>query len=147
MKQWPENDQPASFDDLVEEIYQAIRFAYDIERKNEGVDIPLIGPDAPPTTLNPTGSECLKVNWLGASPEELIRTPMEVIIGIAIRLGAEQERRASKQKRVEKVKLAMNIVDTMTLVMEMIKSDPDNAESQAKDFNTRLKEQLTLLAE
>jgi hypothetical protein len=125
MKQWPEDDKPADFTDLVDAIFAAVRFAYTIERKNEGENIPFTGPDAPATIFNPSGSECLKIEWLGASPEDQVRTPMEVIIGIAIRLGAEQERRASKQKRLEYANSAINTIDVLSAMITSCKKNPD----------------------
>ena len=121
MKQWPEKDQPADFGDLVKEILEAMRFAYTFERKNEGVDIPLIGPEVPPTLFQPSGSESLQIKWLGASPEDQIRTPLEIIIGLALRLGAEQERRSGKQKRMEYAQSANNSIETIAKLIQTVK--------------------------
>jgi hypothetical protein len=146
MKQWPENDQPAPFEDLVKEIFEAVRFAYNFERKNEGIDIPLVGPDAPPTIFNPSGSECLKVKWLGASTDDQIRTPMEIIIGVAIRLGAEQERRSGKQERSQYFDSAKCSLEALTSLANSLKDGDARAFPSIKSSIGFLERDLNKLA-
>jgi hypothetical protein len=95
VKQWPENDEPAIIDDLAKEVTDAIRFAYKLNRKNLGKDIPLAGPDAP--------GEGWRVNVhtdsYELSAESLDygmnrgRDALEELVYLAINLGCEQGRR------------------------------------------------------
>ena len=147
MKQWPAGDQPADFGDLVKTIFEAIRFAYDFERKNEGIDIPFVGPDSPPSLFTPVGSECLKVKWLGASPDDQIRTPMEVIIGVAIRLGAEQERRSSKQNRVSYLNSANRSLESLKRFIDTLKEGDARAVPLIESFLGFLERDIQKLAD
>ncbi|HEY4506704.1 MAG TPA: hypothetical protein VJH71_00875 [Candidatus Paceibacterota bacterium] len=93
IKTWPENDAPANFSDLCDEVETAILYAYRLRRKNLGKDIPVSGPDAPKTATCPSGSEMLTAQQLRFSQEDQCRNALTEIIGFAIRLGIEQGRR------------------------------------------------------
>ena len=40
MKKWPENNETVSFEELVAPICNAVKFAYDLKRKNRDKNIP-----------------------------------------------------------------------------------------------------------
>lgn len=92
---WPDKDEPMDFEKLTKPLVKAIRFAYDLKRKNRDKDIPWKGPDIGAreraTCLSP--STQLKSENLIYSEEEQGRDALEEIIGLALRLGIEQGRR------------------------------------------------------
>ena len=45
MKAWPEENELPSMEDLVSPLYKALQFLYELERKNEGKDVPYKGYD------------------------------------------------------------------------------------------------------
>jgi hypothetical protein len=96
MKKWPKQpDEPLPFPTIADPIVSAIRFAYDIKRKNVGKDIPWKGPNIGRREL----STCfppdiqLSAETLGYALDDQGRDALEEIIGVAIRLGIEQGRR------------------------------------------------------
>lgn len=100
MKKWPKDDSPVSFRELVEQIREAILFAFDIKRKNRNKNIPWEGYDI---------GEDSKVCW--PSPNEKFRVknmkckePLDVILGVLLQLGIEQGKRIFKTSTEYKLK-------------------------------------------
>ena len=94
MKNWPEDDKPADFEDLVKPIKKALRFAYKMRRQNQDKDVPWAGPAKTgheACCLPP--KETLKAEQLKYSLEDQGRDALDEIIGIALRVGIEQGRR------------------------------------------------------
>jgi hypothetical protein len=95
MKQWPKSDKPASFDDVVGPLVRAVRFAYDLKRKNSDKDIPYtgydIGRDCAANCLGATTK--LSAKSLRYNDEDQGRDVLETIIELAIQIGIEQGRR------------------------------------------------------
>jgi len=98
-KGWPDDGQPADFEKLATPLVRAVRFAYDLKRKNADKDIPWKGPDIGwrerATCLSP--KEQLTAERLGYSEEDQGRDPLVEIIGLALRLGIEQGRRITME--------------------------------------------------
>jgi hypothetical protein len=99
-KQWPENDKPARFQDIVDPIVKAIEFTYKMERKNERKNVPWngldIGEHQKVTSLRPR--ESLSAKQLAYDEEDQGRSALEVIVGLAVQLGAEQGRRCERER-------------------------------------------------
>ena len=117
MRQWPENDEPAFFDELVKGVREAIKFAYKVERKNYGLDIPFIGPEAPAPVMGFSGSKRLTAAHLKTSLEDQGRDALAEIIGVAIALGFEQRRRADKQDRVPRAESAKLVLQSIAALL------------------------------
>lgn len=96
---WPEDGGPLGFEDLTRPVLHAIRFAYDLKRRDRRRNIPWRGPEIVDTgTLAccPTISERLKAHRLAYSEEDQGRDTLEEVVGAAIQLGIEQGRRIAK---------------------------------------------------
>lgn len=94
MTKWPKDDKLMQFDVLVAAVCKALKVAYVLAPKAFGENIPWIGPSLPKSMAH----ICLPFNDL-LTREQLEyeesqgRTILEIIIGIAIKLGIEQGRR------------------------------------------------------
>ena len=98
---WPEDGGHLDFEALTRPVLHAIRFAYDLKRRDRRRNIPWRGPDIVHTgTLAccPTIAERLKAHRLAYSEEDQGRDALEEIIGAAIQLGIEQGRRLAKSE-------------------------------------------------
>ncbi len=97
-KPWPKGGKTVSFHEITEPIMNALRFAYSLHRKNEEKDIPWegldIGESQKATCFVP--DENLSADSLAFQLEDQGRTPLEVIVGIAVQLGIEQGRRVER---------------------------------------------------
>jgi hypothetical protein len=96
MKEWPDNPSKWVYaEDLIEPVVEAIRFAYDLKRKNEDKDIPYEGYNIGRRDL----ATCLPVDEhlsaknLKYSEEDQGRDPLQEIVLVAFQLGVEQGRR------------------------------------------------------
>ncbi len=106
---WPANDKPANFEDLTRSVRKALRFAYKMQRKNEGKSIPVAGYDLPKSAIAPAASVLLNTENLKYSKENQGRDALDEIIGYAIRLGIEQGRRIVVNDRgLVNVRLTLN---------------------------------------
>lgn len=96
------------FESLAEPVVEAVRAAYELERRNRDADIPWTGPE---NTLPAILATCLtfedklKARHLRFSLEDQGRSALEEIVEIAIRLGIEQGYRQARGKYAEKIKL------------------------------------------
>lgn len=100
MKQWPDKNKAANFNELSEPICKAIRFAYQLTRQNEGVSIPwkglTIGERELATCFQP--DERLSKEQLEYDDENQGRDALDVLVGLAIQLGIEQGRRMTTRE-------------------------------------------------
>lgn len=108
-KPWPDNNAIAAFADIVSPIRDAVNQAYSLKRKHgtikwSGLDI---GHKEKVGCFSP--DEDLSVNSL-AYHAERDRDPMDVIIGIAVRLGIEQGRLRAEETHQGLVYLAEDLV-------------------------------------
>lgn len=95
---WPEDGGPIYFEDISRPIVHAIRFAYDMERRDRRRNIPWRGPEIGlrDQANSPLASERLKAHRLAYCEEDQGRDTLEEIVGLAIQLGIEQGRRIAK---------------------------------------------------
>jgi hypothetical protein len=95
MKKWPKGNKQAQFTDITKPICEAIRFAYDLKRKNRGRNVPWdgldIGENMKACYMSP--NERLQRDNLKYDEQEQDRDALQIIVGIAVQLGIEQERR------------------------------------------------------
>lgn len=105
MKPWPKDGEPASFEDLTRPLVRAVRFAYDLKRKNRDKDIPWSGPEigAREQTVALPAARQLSADNLRYSEEEQGRDALEEIIGLAVQIGIEQGRRLTMNSPEVKV--------------------------------------------
>lgn len=96
--EWPENDEPAGFEEISEPILKAIRFAYRLVRRNKTKDIPWngldLGQNEKATCSRPMNR--LTVDGLAFSLEDQGRDALEEIVSLAIQTGIEQGRRMER---------------------------------------------------
>lgn len=105
IREWPK-ERSVNFDDLVNPIVKAIKFAYTIRRKNLSKDIPYDGYERNSMLAGclPIG-EALSVKGLEFDLEDQGRTAIEVIVGLAIQLGIEHGQRLAKAEHKKRMKL------------------------------------------
>lgn len=97
-RQWPKDNKPAQFSDLVDPVIKGIRFAYSMKRRNETRRIPWTGPDTGKSAVTPPPKEWLSRDSLAWDLEDQGRDALEILVGIAVQLGIEQGRRATIEK-------------------------------------------------
>ncbi len=127
MKEWPEDNKTVMFDELTEPIIKAIRFAYDVTRKNENKDIPWegldIGKSARACCFSPP--EALAASNLRYSLDDQGRDALEEIVGLAVQLGIEQGRRVTYDDlsgRMDSFKTMFNVLkESMEQLYKQIK--------------------------
>lgn len=100
LKEWPEDNTPVKFRDIVEPLYEAVLFAYEVKRKNKNKDIPYegyeLGEDELVTCISmKEGLSAEVLKWARDSHGEsaLLR-----ILSVAVQLGIEQGRRVAVQQ-------------------------------------------------
>jgi hypothetical protein len=91
-KPWPNDNQIARFDDIVEPVRTAINQAYRLTRKRKPIVWTGLDIGQREKAGGPSPDEDLSVEGL-AYHAERDRDPMDVIIAQAVRLGIEQGRR------------------------------------------------------
>lgn len=100
---WPENDEPAAFEEISEPIIKAIRFAYRLVRRNKTKDIPWsgldLGQNEKVTCSRPMTK--LTADHLAFALEDQGRDALEEIVSLAIQLGIEQGRRMEITRQKE----------------------------------------------
>jgi hypothetical protein len=88
-------EKPYSFDELADPVLKALRFAYKLERRNLGRNVPWNGPRLGKSMR----ASCidfkdrLRSGTLAYAEEDQGRDALEEIVSIAIQLGIEQGRR------------------------------------------------------
>ena len=94
MVDWPEEDGTLRFWELTNPVCAAIKEIYNLKRKNHG-DIEWTGPSTPEFLLSTAleFSERLSKDMLDYDEHEQGRDPLTILVGIAVQLGMEQERR------------------------------------------------------
>jgi hypothetical protein len=122
---WPKNpSQCADFEQLTEPILKALRFAYQLERKNKNMRIPWTGldtgPDCAATCLAP--EEALSKDALAWALDEHGREALEVIMQVALQLGIEQGRRLALNKMKERLCLPLVYMDSLRGYFEDLKT-------------------------
>jgi hypothetical protein len=109
---WPPNKKPARFAELVQPTIRAIKFAYELKRKNKDQDIPWTGlPKGRPelvSTLPP--EQALSREYLEYSLREQGREPLMEILAIMAQVCFEQERRVSLQN----IETALKMIELKT---------------------------------
>ena len=92
---WPPNDAPASLEDLVGPICDAIRFAYTLTRRQTDRDIPWSGPEigVAQQANCPRAADQLRAENLAYALDDQGRDALMEIVGLALRIGIEQGRR------------------------------------------------------
>lgn len=94
-KQWPKDGKTVSFHEITGPLVKALKFTYNMQRKNREMDVSWkgydIGNDLKATSFSP--DENLKAESLAYQEEDQGRDASEVIIGIAVQLGIEQGKR------------------------------------------------------
>src|SRR3989304_4553686 len=101
MKEWPENNKPADFEDIVKHLKMALKFAYKMRRQNLHKDIPYDGFDIGHQQLAGCfhANETLSVKQLQFVLEDQGRDALDEILGLAVQLGIEQGRRVYRKER------------------------------------------------
>ena len=94
MTYWPKDDGTLSFRNLTGPVCAAIRDIYSLKRKTHG-DIEWTGPATPKFLLSTslTFEERLSKEMLDYEEYEQGREPLKILVGFAVQLGMEQERR------------------------------------------------------
>ncbi len=106
MKKWPDNDKPASFEDVAEPFVKAVKFAYDIKRKNEDKSVPYNGYENGDLACCPSIKTLFSKESLDYNLDDQGRDALTVIIQAAIQVGIEQGRRiAMESSEVKTLKI------------------------------------------
>ena len=98
MKQWPEDGSSVHFEDLVDPVCKAIKFAYDIKRKNIDKSIPWsgLGISELQKSYCLDAKKLFKAEMLAYAEKDQGRDALKTIIGHAMRIGIEQGMRIAK---------------------------------------------------
>lgn len=125
-KPWPKDKKECvSFYKITEPILEAVRFAYNLERKNKNKSIPWngldIGDKEKAGSFSPT--EKLRAGNLKYSLEDQGRDALEEIIGLAVQLGIEQGRRIGLRDLEIKIRLQKHI--TAMKIRELLEEFED----------------------
>lgn len=119
MKEWPTDGATVRFVDLADPIVEAIRFAYDVKRKNRGKDIPWNGYNIGERALLSCHNqqERLTAGSLAYAESDQGRDALTEIISVAVQLGIEQGRRMEWEHMADWLPLAKL---SMTSVQEFL---------------------------
>lgn len=95
MTTWPKDGSPLDFEDLSAPVVKAIRFAYELIRRNRGNTIPWSGPPIGQreAACSLGAKERLNRVMLMESERDQGRDALTEIVGLAIQIGMEQGRR------------------------------------------------------
>jgi len=114
-KEWPEDDtEIVAYSDLIEPVVDALNFAYDLERKNDGEDIPYEGWPHTEVAGMPPVEHLLTAEQLRYDEKENKRPPYRRILNVAFLLGMENGRRSERfytrgRARQERLHLEMGL--------------------------------------
>ena len=139
--EWPDNNKTMYFEDLTKPAIKALKFAYTFRRKNNGKDIPWTGPGpgkAEAATVPPP-DYMLSAENLKYSNDEQGRNALEEILGVIIRMGMEQGRRAYIES--SEFKLIDNKAkwfDEDILRVESLRSQINNLEAEIEYLRTKI---------
>lgn len=97
MKNWPADNKPADFDDMVKPFVRVLRFAYKMNRQNQGKDIPYTGFNHNVNHVCFPIDQKLSAEQLAYDKNEQGRDALEVIIGAILQVGIEQGRRIAME--------------------------------------------------
>lgn len=110
MKKWPGNDKPAYFEDIAESFVKAVKFAYNIDRKNIDKSIPYNGYENGDLASCPSIKTLFNKESLEYNLNDQGRDALTIIIQAAIQVGIEQGRRiAMNSSEVETLKIQAKI--------------------------------------
>lgn len=114
---WPADNGPLSFEDIARPVLHAIRFAYDLKRRDRRRSIPWRGPeiDKRDQACSPTITERLQAKNLSYVEEDQGREALEEIITGAIQLGIAQGRRLARSDHSELLDDAYGAVLTIRI--------------------------------
>lgn len=123
-KPWPKDGKHASFHEITGPIVKAIQFIYKLKRRNQEKDVPWkgldIGESLKATCFVP--DENLTADSLAYQLENQGRSPLEVIIGLAVQLGMEQGKRVERGERTS-LKLAFIYATELKNVLERMNDE------------------------
>ncbi len=117
-KAWPAKGT-ANFEDLTGPVCEAIRFAYDLSRKNQSRPIPWTGYTIGAQELVGGSPPHLRLERdnLYYDQHDQGRPALEVLVGIAVQMGIEQGRRMEQESGVSGRELtrmlAKHILETL----------------------------------
>lgn len=122
MTDWPKDGMPLDYQAIHDPIVKAIRFAYDLIRKNQNRSIPWKGPSIgrPEAATSLEARNRLSAEMLRYSEEDQGRDALDEIIGVAIQIGIEQGRRI--QKNSDAFKTLMLRLGTYRMGLERLAS-------------------------
>ena len=120
--EWPDDGNPLDYQSIADPIRKAIRFAYEMSRKNVGRSVPWRGP---PIGRSEAGNSLqakhrLSAEMLRYSEEDQGRDALDEIIGVAVQIGIEQGRRIFKKS--DTFKVLMLRLETYRLGLERLGS-------------------------
>jgi len=113
MKKWPKSkSEPAPFDELISPIKFSVRFAYELNRKNIGKNIPYEGYDAGEIVglSDPPANEKLSAEGLQWVEEDQGMDALDVLVDLAVQVGIEQGKRIERAKFQERMALGLSEV-------------------------------------
>lgn len=107
------SDPPFLFTDMAEAICSVFRFAFKLERKNAGKNIPWCGPNYDHANhFSPC--EALKAERLAYAEEDQGRDTLTELVSVALQLGIEQGRRITLQSpQVETLRIRLKTMELL----------------------------------
>ncbi len=139
------SEQPWDLSDLVDSLRRSVEFSYELQRKNEGKDIPWSGPILSTNRLI-SGCDNIRERLSEQDPEELRyanKQPDAInrILICAVQLGIEQGFRILMRERYMR---RMEIRD-MKYLIEILESAENPEEDEVKDAISAAKSSLRSL--
>lgn len=114
MKDWPADDKPANFEDVAYPFVKAVKFAYDIKRKNVNKSIPYNGYENGNLASCPSINTLFTAESLKYDLEDQGRDALTVIINAAIQVGIEQGRRiAMDSSEIKTLKMQAKLAELL----------------------------------
>lgn len=121
-KAWPAKGT-VNFEDMTGPVCEAIRFAYDLSRKNHNWSIPWTGYNIGARALvgGPPPHLRLRRDSLHYDEYDQGRDALEVLVGVAVQLGIEQGRRMGEESGATGRELAKMLAQQ---VLKTFQEDP-----------------------
>jgi hypothetical protein len=109
---WPGDGSPLHIEELVNALRQAICFAYDFKRRNEGRTIRWTGPEliGPELAHRANIRTTLLAQNLKYAEEDQGRDALTTLLEIAVALGIEQGRRITMTDTVYRTMVIQNVL-------------------------------------